>query len=109
MASQTELSRIRSRISNTHIDTAEKLGLQSALQLWKETLPGKYHDMDKPCPCNFTSDSLKLWLFCQYHDACFRLAIAPPEAAGNDGLEGSVRVVLEATSLLPTTAILSNR
>ena len=119
MTSQVEYIRLCLRIAKppenendrqVHIHT-----LEGEVQVWKSNLPGQYHDIDQPYPRNIASDNRKLWLFCQYHEASLRLHMSHIgdafEALESDSEHAvcSAKVILEATSLLPPSAVLSNR
>lgn len=119
MASQVEYANFCSKMSekqgkenDSHAVAQE---LEADLRLWKSSLPVPYHDIDKPYPCNIASDSRKLWLFCQYHEASLQIHMSHRERP-DTGLSGdfdrglqSARNILEVTSLLTPSIIASNR
>lgn len=119
MASQVEYGKINSRFARPDAKRSDGQDytemLEGNLRIWKPSLPEQYQDIDQPYPRNFASDSRKLWIFCQYHEAILYLY---------DGQENnefgvmdenmaptfrSARIVLEATSILPPSVVLSNR
>lgn len=88
--------------------------LVADLQKWKSNLPAQYHDVDQPDSRNIASDGRKLWIFCQYHEASLRFHTNQVGNAfdipGDTEHEfHSARVILEATSLLPSSVVLVNR
>lgn len=119
MASQVEYGKICLRIVKPHDRNRDGQHsvqvLEDDLRIWKASLLGQYHDIDQPYPRNFAFDSRKLWVFCQFHEAILHLY----DGLGDndfDGMDGSLvpgfrsaRTVLEATSLLTPSMVLSNR
>lgn len=119
MTSQAEYIRLCLRIAkppeNGNDRQPHTHTLDGELQAWKSNLPGQYQDIDQPYPHSIASDNRKLWLFCQYHEANLRLHMShigdASDALWSESERGvcSARVILEATSLLPPLAVLSNR
>ena len=108
MASQVEFTELSSRIAEAPKDKRHKLELEAELLVWKENLLGQYHDIDQPYPHNITSDSRKLWLFCQYHKAKLRIHIGQSGEVCDDDAYNSARFILEATSVLSSPMVLSH-
>lgn len=119
MTTQVEYIRLCLRIAKPHENENDRQvhinKLEGELQAWKSNLPGQYHDIDQAYPRNIASDNRKLWLFCQYHEASLRLHMSYVgdtfDNLGSESEHGicSARVILEATSLLPPSTVLSNR
>lgn len=109
MASQVELNKLYAKISGSLMDDSGKLDLETKLQTWRQMLPVQYRDIDQPHPRDITSDSRKLWLFCRYYDALLQIRLGPTGCMYDARAFSTAKVIMEATSILPTPMVHSNR
>lgn len=115
MASQVEFSRLRSSITGLTLDTDDTghaQNLLAELESWRERLPSRYSDINQSEPRNLASDSRKLWLFCEYHEARLRAKIMVNGGStcfDSQLVLAATKVIIEATSTLPTAVVLCVR
>ena len=114
MASRVEFGILRSRITGLTLDKDEirqpnAQNLLAELELWRERLPSRYSDISQSEPRNLASDSRKLWLFCEYHEASLRAKIIANGGStcfDREPVLAATKVIIEATRTLPTAVVL---
>lgn len=115
MASQLDFSSLFSWLTRVHQTETDTQRLKKELQSWREKLPAKYHDIDQSYPQDLASDSRKLWLFCQYHEANLYIDARHQNDAAthivtdHNHTSHSAKIVLEAASVLPPDVVNSHR